>query len=961
MRPAKAAALVLMALMVIPFIAPLAAPQGQAPWLSVASGDLAVLARYNVNVSSLNATLSEAVRLYEQGNYSGSELLSLEVMREASEYLTVLKPRPAPWAEAATYVALASYLAASLSFNSTYSSSLRQEALEAYELYEQGNYSGAKALGLRALGLAASYSSLSASAGLTKSLDVIKSLANDDVSLLNSSASGEMVMNAYSYVQPLLKLIAEANITSPAQVVGLLRLLQLLKANASLVQPLLNASLREQVYRDATANISEAYSELLEAEREAEGLNSTYAAILGAMENASSFLLCIKGALALESRAVEPPAQPIQCNITPPPQLNISLISELYGNISLIKSYVGQVASGLKGVNVSLGLEWAYASLSAALGYLNLTYMSVKQAIEGLSLSEAPSLAGAFNVLNEAEGLEAEVQGSPQAQYAFWAISNISVLAGTLGQLLELVNYSSRNLTLSTSIARASAAEASQLMWWDYEALGNLSAALQAYMNGNDGLAMSYVTSSQALAEKVLQYSTTYYFGVGAPLRELVGNLSAYILTVDSYVSYGINNYPVFPSGYDQYMEKAINATNMLSQALRLTSIAENESGLGMFYEANETLLNASRYLWQAVPVVVNLTNEVRTRSPSAATVILNGVATVGELTYAVWSSALLSWSLNETYAGNITYAIGLAGASVEAAYLINGYSEALNGTPSLPRLNVTLASAAQDAAAIAEAFVAVPGQFMSSQASVRQLGSWASEVMEYWGNVSRALQLDSLSAMEAGEGNFTAAMSYAEEAESYVAGVKASGPQPVLVVTSLAPPVYNLSAALASAAGDLEALQAEVRGTLGEKEAAVLEALPELQAAITYLKEAALAFLQGYQGLSYAESALNLSEAAAALASEYNLTDFEAPAELTASTAAALVNAFVKVNATRVITAGVVACAELNSTSYLVILNVSGQYYLALSPSPLSGEVSVEVTGRLGVILIVAPKAAQA
>jgi len=68
-----------------------------------------------------------------------------------------------------------------------------------------------------------------------------------------------------------------------------------------------------------------------------------------------------------------------------------------------------------------------------------------------------------------------------------------------------------------------------------------------------------------------------------------------------------------------------------------------------------------------------------------------------------------------------------------------------------------------------------------------------------------------------------------------------------------------------------------------------------------------------------------------------------------------------VKVNATRVITAWVVACAELNSTSYLAILNVSGQYYLALSPSPLSGEVSIEVTGRLGVIIIVTPKVTQA
>jgi len=99
----------------------------------------------------------------------------------------------------------------------------------------------------------------------------------------------------------------------------------------------------------------------------------------------------------------------------------------------------------------------------------------------------------------------------------------------------------------------------------------------------------------------------------------------------------------------------------------------------------------------------------------------------------------------------------------------------------------------------------------------------------------------------------------------------------------------------------------------------------------------------------------------AAALVSEHNLTDFEAPAELMASTAAALVNAFVKVNATTAITAGVVTCAELNSTSYLAILNVSGQYYLALSPLPLSGNVSVEVIGRLGVILIVAPKVAQA
>jgi len=61
------------------------------------------------------------------------------------------------------------------------------------------------------------------------------------------------------------------------------------------------------------------------------------------------------------------------------------------------------------------------------------------------------------------------------------------------------------------------------------------------------------------------------------------------------------------------------------------------------------------------------------------------------------------------------------------------------------------------------------------------------------------------------------------------------------------------------------------------------------------------------------------------------------------------------------VITAWVVACAELNSTSYLAILNVSGQYYLALSPSPLSGEVSIEVTGRLGVIIIVTPKVTQA
>ncbi|MFP3285710.1 MAG: hypothetical protein RXP86_00380 [Acidilobus sp.] len=121
------------------------------------------------------------------------------------------------------------------------------------------------------------------------------------------------------------------------------------------------------------------------------------------------------------------------------------------------------------------------------------------------------------------------------------------------------------------------------------------------------------------------------------------------------------------------------------------------------------------------------------------------------------------------------------------------------------------------------------------------------------------------------------------------------------------------------------------------------------------------MALLQGYQGLSYAEKALNLSEAAAALVSEHNLTDFEAPAELMASTAAALVNAFVKVNATRAITAGVVACAELNSTSYLAVLNVGGQYCLALSPLPLSGNVSVEVTSRLGVILIVAPKVAQA
>ncbi len=48
------------------------------------------------------------------------------------------------------------------------------------------------------------------------------------------------------------------------------------------------------------------------------------------------------------------------------------------------------------------------------------------------------------------------------------------------------------------------------------------------------------------------------------------------------------------------------------------------------------------------------------------------------------------------------------------------------------------------------------------------------------------------------------------------------------------------------------------------------------------------MALLQGYQGLSYAEKALNLSEAAAALVSEHNLTDFEAPAELMASTAAA-------------------------------------------------------------------------
>ncbi|MFP3171893.1 MAG: hypothetical protein RXQ79_02475 [Acidilobus sp.] len=946
MKPARALAAALIAVMLLPLLAPIAAPQPQAPWLAAASEDLAVLERYNINVSSLNATLSLAVKLEEQGNYSGSEALSLKVMREASGYLAALEPRPAPWAEAAAYVALTSYLAASLSFNSTYASQLRQLAAEAYSLFEQGNYSGARELGLRALSATASYSSASSAQGLNASLSAISSLAKDDVGLLNSTASSEMMMNAYSYVEPLEGLIARANVTSPSQVVEILELLQALRADAGLVQPLLNASLRVKVYGEAMANISEAYSELQRAEAEAEEMNSTYAAILGEIENASSALSCLGGALALEARAVEPPAQ---CSAALPQ-------GQLHGNISLAINYTGEVAAGLKNVNVSLGLRGAYVSLSAALGYLNMSYASVMQAIEDLSLSESPSLAGAYAALSKAMSLEAKVQGSPQAQYAVWAISNVSVLTGTLGQLLDAVNYSVGNVSLSTSIARASPAEASQLLWWDYEAAGNLSAALEAYMSGNDGLASSYVSSSQGLAERALQYSTSYYVNTGAPLRELISSLSADILTLDSYVSYGISNYPVFPSGYDQYLEKAINVTDMLSQALMLDAIAVNESGLGTLSRANETLENASGYLWRAAPVVANLTREVSTRSPSAAEVIANSVATVGELTFAIWSSELLSWSLSETYEGNVTYAIGLAGASAEAAYSIYNYSRAVNGTPSLPGLNATLSSAADDAIAIAEVAAAVPGQLSGSQASVTQLGSWASEAAEYWGNVSRALRLDSLSAVEAGEGNYSSAIGYAEEAESYVAGIKAGGPQPVLAIASLAAPVYNLSEALASSAEQLEALQEKVEGALGEEGAAVARALPELQAAATYLREAALALVQGSQGASYAEEALNLSEAAAAVLGRYNLTDFEEPAELMESTATALLSALSEVNVT-LITARVVACAELSSTSYLALLNASGQYYLALSPSPLSGEVELEVTGRVGLVILVAPR----
>jgi hypothetical protein len=113
---------------------------------------------------------------------------------------------------------------------------------------------------------------------------------------------------------------------------------------------------------------------------------------------------------------------------------------------------------------------------------------------------------------------------------------------------------------------------------------------------------------------------------------------------------------------------------------------------------------------------------------------------------------------------------------------------------------------------------------------------------------------------------------------------------------------------------------------------------------------------VQGSQGASYAEGALNLSEAAAAVLGRYNLTDFEEPAELMESTATALLSALSEVNVT-LITARVVACAELSSTSYLALLNASGQYYLALSPSPLSGEVELEVTGRVGLVILVAPR----
>lgn len=939
MRPRQllaASLLLLILLAAVPLSLPASSPP---PQLSAASTDLSVLRAYGANVSSLNATLSRALQLYAEGNYTGAEELSLRVMEASYLYLRAQSPRPAPWAEAAGYLAVLEYLASSLRFNSTYSSTLESYAAKAYALLSQGNYSGSLGVSLRGLGLVSGYSAAMSSSGLSEGLAQLLSLAQRDVLELNATASGEARANMYSDVEELYLLVSGANVTSPGQLVELYSLLALINRSAQQLQPLLNMSFRERVAAQVSANLSLAEGLLARAANETSALNSTYAVIMKELSNASSALSCLQGALEEEYLLREPG----NCSA---PSLRPG---QLEGNISRALADVIAVAQRLPGVNVSLGLQAAYENLSQAMGYLNQTDLLVEQALGRMSTGAPSRLSNAS--LSSALKLISYVNASPQGPYVRSATASLESLASALGELVAVVNGSGANLSLSASIARASRAQASELAMLDYEALGNTSLAITAYIGGNDGLTIEYSSASQQLAEEALQDATTYYIYVSAPVRELLGNVSAAIASLDGYINYAVNQYPTPPSKYVPYLKEAANATMLLSMSLLMDAEAFNVTGP----QAGGALANATGYLWEAAPYAVGLKDLVYSNDPSLAQQLSQAVADLGELSYAAWSSLLLGEALGQAYLGNYTGALILANASAAKAAGIGNYSAAVRGTPNLPWLNVTLLAASRDVEAIVNVSAPLQGLQAEALEQVSQVGSWASQASADWRALSETLYLDSEAAGYAAEGNYSEAEAYASRAEALAQGVTGGGP--VELVSSLAPLVSNLSGSLMMASLRMGELYSEAQEDAAAGGAS-LQAYAYLGQAVGLLERAEAELLEGGQGSAYALGAYNYSLRAMEVASEAGgeVTAFEAPAKLIAWAALALEGAFVEVNVTQ-LNVTVISCAGVNGTAYLVAFRAGGGLYLGLSPRPLEGSVEVRVEGRLSIIYLVAPE----
>lgn len=928
------------------------APQG---YLEVAAEAAAQVSSYGLNATALLGLLSEARALYLEGNYSGAQELSEEVMALALRSLEGVPPRmsQADKAYGAIYLTEAG-LSALERINSSAGAAAQVYLSKAVSLAGIGDYQASYSYAEDALQVELQAVAQSASSGRSLEASQLEAIAGSAAHALNESFTSQLMGlgDGYAEASYLVAVVSGLNLSSPAQAVALATLLQAIAENSSEVELSANITFRQSLVRELEANLSEARELLAEALNASGLLNSTYVRLEEAIANASSYLGCEAQELQYIQLGAWGAAG---CG-----QPNVSYDDELEANLSELSAYIGDLET--YGPNVTAGLEagQAYRNLSQALGYANASMDYYEGALYELSLGSYPVtlLSQGNSSAAAAIGMAYVVLRSRAATYA----SNFSDLVAAAGQSLLGVGSQATawlpNLNDAVLVLRGAWDNESYLLGELSEAINYTSQALWLYASGHSSQALQDVTGSQALLNDVVQ-QLGYVTGLSPATSELIGNITVDAASLDGYIAYVIESRQMSQSNYLPYIREAANATGTLSLVLRLDSEAVVEAaGRGLVDEANATLANATRLLWEALPLVSSLGSIAEYKAPTVAEQALQGASDVGELTYALLSSLATSQALN--LSSSLLSPGSWQAIAYWAAGQIYNYSRGVGEPPNARWLNVTMELASNESGELFAGLLTAHERVDLALNSLAVLGSWASEAEAAWDLLRLGISYAQASATAASSGNYSGAYYYSGLAYSESEALRSMdfGSSPERLIAGAWAPLGNVST--------LEGYVAESLASASEEAArAKSYAGPSaawysaLSSAVGLVKGSELGVLTGSNGTiaeleeAYEEASQVEANATGVNGPAAKLFE-EAAAELATSTITAVRG--LSSAAARPLRVEVLMWAQVNSTTYIGLASAGpgGGLVLLISGNQLQGVVAVNRTAKAGPFYVV-------